>query len=428
MQFATHHRLTAIALLAIASFAPLHGEAASTPALEQLTLQATETLFVTHNRELLVARRATEGAEADVLSAAAPQNPNLSIGTSRISPSLGIGPGRLTEKRVDTVVGISQVFERGNKREIRTEAAQFNVAAARNDEADAGRQLLYQVQTAYYDLLLAQEKLGITSSTADLFDKSVAAAERRLQAGDIAVTELARIRVEALRARNDTSAARADRERNQLTLGYLIGAENESARITVIDPWPIDLAPRNVQNATTVIDQRADVRAALARVSAAEKSRDLARALRTRDITGGLQYERFPGDTANNSYGFTVSIPLFTRYQYSGEIRRAEIELQVAQENMERTRALATTDINRAGRDLAAAAERMRRSQDTLLPAAAKAADGAEFAYTRGAIGVMDLLDARRQFYAAQLDTATATADHAKTLAAWRSAIKISGN
>ena len=133
MQFATHHRLTAIALLAIASFAPLHGEAASTPALEQLTLQATETLFVTHNRELLVARRATEGAEADVLSAAAPQNPNLSIGTSRISPSLGIGPGRLTEKRVDTVVGISQVFERGNKREIRTEAAQFNVAAARND-------------------------------------------------------------------------------------------------------------------------------------------------------------------------------------------------------------------------------------------------------------------------------------------------------
>lgn len=422
------YHLAAIALAAMTSLWPLSGQAASVPALEQLTLQAAETLFTAHNRELLIARRTVEGAEADVLSAAAPLNPNLSIGTSRISPSLGIGPGRPTEKRVDTVVGLTQVFERGNKRELRTEAAQFNVAAARSDAADAGRQLLYQVRGAYYDLLLAQEKLDITSNTADLFDKSVGAAERRLQAGDIAATELARIRVDALRARNDASAARAERERNQLALSYLIGAEREAARITVIDRWPSDQLPKTVQNTQHLIDQRADVRAAQARVSVAEKSRDLARALRTRDITGGLQYERFPGDTANNSYGFTVSIPLFTRYQYSGEIRRAEIELLAAQENLERISALAAADIHRAGRELATAAERKNRSQDILLPAAEKAATGAEFAYTRGAIGIMDLLDARRQFYASRLDTATATADHAKAYAAWRSATKSSGD
>ena len=40
------------------------------------------------------------------------------------------------------------------------------------------------------------------------------------------------------------------------------------------------------------------------------------------------------------------------------------------------------------------------------LTAAEKAASGAEFAYTRGAIGVMDLLDARRQLYATRLELA----------------------
>ncbi len=418
--------LAAALLTAIVVFSPSHGRAASSAALDRLTLQAAESLFAERNRDLLAARRIVEGAEADVISAAAPPNPSLSIGTSRISPSLGIGAGRLTDKRVDTVIGLSQVFERGNKRELRSEAAQFNVAAARRDEADAGRQLLYQVQAAYYDLLLAQEKLAIASTTATLFDKSVTASELRVRAGDMAPTELARIRVDALRARNDASAARAEQQRSQLALGYLIGAEREADRIVATDSWPSDAVPRSSINFADILDQRADIQAAQARIKAAEKARDLARALRTRDITGGIQYERFPGDTANNSYGFTVSIPLFTRYEYAGEIRRADIELQAAQENLERSRAIAATEINRSERELTAAADRMRRSLDTLLPAASKAADGAEFAYTRGAIGIMDLLDARRQLYAAKLDTAAATADYAKALAAWRSATKIS--
>ena len=38
-----------------------------------------------------------------------------------------------------------------------------------------------------------------------------------------------------------------------------------------------------------------------------------------------------------------------------------------------------------------------RRFDDALLREAQRASDAAEFAYSRGAIGVMDLLDARRQ-------------------------------
>lgn len=396
--------------------------------LEHLTLKQAETIFAERNRELLSARRAAEGAEADVLSAAAAPNPELSMNTSQISPRNGIGSGKPSDKYVDTIIGMSQLFERGNKRGLRTAAAQFNAAAARNDENDAARQQRLALLAGYYDLKLAQERVSISGNAADLFDKSVAAAERRLRAGDIAATELARIQVDALRARNDARNAQAERERSQLALAYLIGAERNAAHIFAADPWPTGPVRTQPPVADDLLDQRPDIRAALDRVGAAEKNRELARALRTRDITAGVQYEHFPGDAANNSYGFTVSIPIFARYQYDGEIRRAEVELQAARENLERLRALALAELRRADSTLAAADERRHRLVDTLLPAAEKAANGAEFASTRGAIGVMDLLDARRQFYVAQLETIAAHAEYAKALAAKRSATAVNAD
>lgn len=416
-------------LLVLACTGAAVAAAAESPApvpttlLERLTLQHAEVIFAERNRELLGARRLTEGAQADVLSAAAPPNPELSMGTARINPRTGIGPGRPADKRVDTVIGMSQVFERGNKRGLRTEAAQFNAAAARHDENDVARQQRLALQTAYYDLKLAQERLRISSTTADLFEKSATAAGYRLRAGDIAATDLSRIQVDALRARNDARSAQAEREHSQLALAYLIGAERNAAHINATDPWPTGTDRSQTPVADDALEQRADIRAAQDRVNAAEKNLDLARALRTRDITAGLQYERFPGDAANNSYGFTVSIPIFSRYQYAGEIRRAGVELQAARENLERLRAVAMGEVRRADSSLAAAGERMHRFTDVLLPAAEKAANGAEFAHARGAIGLMDLLDARRQFYAAQLETISAHADYAKALAAKRSAI-----
>jgi cobalt-zinc-cadmium efflux system outer membrane protein len=165
------------------------------------------------------------------------------------------------------------------------------------------------------------------------------------------------------------------------------------------------------------------VQAAQARVELADKNRELARASRTRDITGSAQFQHFPGDFSNNTFGVGVSVPLFTNYYFEGEIRRAEVELQSARDNLERVRALAQGEIARSRADLDAALERVQRFRDTLSQEAQRAADGAEFAYSKGAIGVLDLLDARRQLYATRLEASNTLADYAKSLAAWQAAI-----
>jgi cobalt-zinc-cadmium efflux system outer membrane protein len=203
----------------------------------------------------------------------------------------------------------------------------------------------------------------------------------------------------------------------------MIGAEREAKSIHAVDNWPAAQLPADVPAIDRLLDGRADVQAAQARVGAAEKVRELARSLRTRDITAGVQYEHFPGEiSSENSYGFFVSVPLFTSYYYEGEIRRAESDLQAARDNLDRVRALALGEIAKSRSDLQSAADRVQRFREVLLNAAQKAADGAEFAYSRGAIGVMDLLDARRQLYATRLEAVAVQADYAKALAAWRAA------
>ena len=391
--------------------------------LEQLTLRQAEIFFAGRNREIQFGQRLVEGAQADRLSAAARPNPSVSLNSSALNSRQGIGSGDLRDKQINTAIGVQQLFERGNKRELRMEAADQNITASRGDYADIQRQQKVVLYAAYYDLVAAQEKLRITTETAGLFQKTIDAVERRLKAGDIAASDVARIRVDALRARNDARTAQAERQKAQTALAYVIGAEHDAARIKAVDNWPELSVASDTLEIEKALAGRADVQAAQARRAAAEKNSELARALRTRDVTGLVQFEHFPGDFSNNTFGIGVSVPLFTNYYFEGEIRRADVELQAARDSFERVRALALGEIVKSRADLDAAHERVQRFRESLLKEAQKAADAAEYAYTRGAIGVMDLLDARRQLYATRLEASSTQADYAKSLAAWQAAI-----
>lgn len=404
------------------------GERSPAPSLAHLSLADAEGLWLVHNREVKIARAAMEGAEADVVSAGQRPNPQLSVNVSTLSTNPGMGNGGVRDKMMDTVIGLSQTFERGGKREFRSEAARKLADAARDDYADTQRSQRMVLFQAYYDLLLAQEKQRIAEDTAALYRKTMATADLRFKAGDLSGGDTARIRVEAYRAENDARQAAGELARARLALAYLIGKEKEAATLYAADTWPATAPPP----ATTdvLVERRADVKAAEARVKAAEAARELARSLKTRDVTVGVSFEHNPTGTtwANNSYGVNVSVPLYWNYSYEGEIRRAEADLEAARETLDQVHALAVADVEGARSDLDNAAGRVKRYDDDLLKEAERAAKTAEFAFSHGALGVMDLLDARRTFKATQLDAASAKADYAKALAAWRAATTAENN
>jgi cobalt-zinc-cadmium efflux system outer membrane protein len=376
-----------------------------------LSLAEAEGLLVRNNRELQVARRGMESAEAQRLIAGARPNATFSVNSTAIASNV----------KPDTVFRIDQPFERGNKRELRLDAASGLQRAARHDYLDVLRQQLAALQGAYFDLKLAQEKSATLAENARLFSGTLSAAERRLKAGDLAPADVAKVQVDYERAQNDARSAQAELARAQLALAYLIAVETEGLELRATDPWP-PIERADGAAIEKAIDARPDVAASRARVEAAEKLRDLARAQRTRDVTLGAQYEYYPGNVPTNSVGFGFAVPLFTGYDFSGDIQKAEVDRYAALDALAKTRAQAGNELQRAAGDLNASAERVERFDASLLGAANRSAEASEFAFSRGAISVLEVLDARRTLRAVRLEALSARADFAKALAAWRAA------
>ena len=388
--------------------------AQTAPPAGALTLQAAETRLREASRDLQRARRDVERAQAATGSAAARPNATLSIDTTDINPRRGIGAGPAWDKQVDTTVRLEQTFERGGKRELRMARADALLDAARADQADAQRQQLRTLRIAYFDLKLAEDKLALLQQTLGLLDDTVARAEVRVKAGDLAPSDLERIRLDRLRAESDLRVAETAQRRAQAELARLLALEGMAGRLHASDPWP---RPNVVPaDAGELPADRPDLRAAQSRLQAAQQGRSLAESLRTRDITVGVQYEHFPPD-GRAMYGFGVSIPLFNGYDYSGEVDSAYAELGAAEDDRLRIAAEAGAELKLRRAELEVQAARAARYLDTVLPTARRSAEATEFAFRHGAVGVLDVLDARRTLRAIESEALDAQADLARARA-----------
>lgn len=409
------------------------------PSLNNLSLADAEKLFEENNREVMNAKRMLQLANAETEIAGAKPNPILSVGVSSININRGTGnynsvgnPNQngvigLWHQTYSTIVQVSQLYERGDKRLLRESVASKAVNAYEYDLQETIRKQHLQMVTSYYDLKLAQETMHIQESNISNYEKTLQATELRAKVGEVAASDLARIRVDVLRAKNDLRQAQANMQKAQFSLAYLIGKDQEAATIHVVDPWPEFDQNLTFKEEERLLSQRSDVMAADARIAQAQETQKLAQSFKTRDVTVALAYQHMPGQQPGvypDTIGATVNVPLFVNYQYHGEAARAEAIYDNAIETKGRVMASALGEVRRAKADLQAAIDKTIRFDKEILSEAQKTASSAEFAYKHGASNVIDLLDARRILRALQLEATSVKADYAKAMAAWQAAIR----
>ena len=382
-----------------------------------LSLNEAESMLQQHSRELRLANAALGGAVADVQVAGQRPNPDVSLNAASISPWSGYGSGGWKDKKMDTILRMDQLVERGGKRDLRIKGAEARLDAARFDVEETSRQQLGALRYAYYNLLLAQGKQFLARETADLYGKSVQVGKLRQKAGDIAPVDVSRLHIDKARADSEARQAQTELEQAQIALAYLIGRENDARSLKATDTWP---ALEDKMLKQLPLDQRPDLEAAKRRQIAAEADRDLARARKNRDVTVGMQYEHNLQNAPTNSYGLGVSVPLFIWHEYEGEIARAESELDTARLQYEQQQAQAVGQVAQARNALLSARDRIARLENGLLADAERVAKASEFAYAKGAMGLMDLLDSRRTLRQIQIEAASARADYAKALSDWQ--------
>ncbi|MEA3393991.1 MAG: TolC family protein [Pseudomonadota bacterium] len=396
------------------------------PALAQAPASAAVSLeqalqAARNNLDVALARNALAAARADIVSANRAPLPVLTTKLSQMDLQNGIGEGNfMTEKRVDKSIGLDWTWERGNKRELRTLTAERAATAAQADLDEIRTQQLLGVQAGFYNLLAAQERLTQVTQIERSAAQLATTAQKRVQAGDLAAQDAARTEIEAQRARSDVQLAELDRQRAALMLWQFTGLPTPPEQLQAQTDWPALTGDMPMTNSLdALVDARPDVRAALARVQAAQAALDGSTALRRSDITWGASYDHYPG-TSTALIELRMQMPLQWGYSYQGEIARANAQLAQAQDGLERTRRQARAELQRLQQEALNTAQRARAYEVDILPRARKVAEGAELAYSKGAMSLTDLLDARRTLRATLLDALTARADYAKAAGAWQ--------
>lgn len=403
-------------LLPFTSNAQSTGAPTLTVTLQQ-ALQAAQ-----ENLDVAVARRALAGAQADVTSADRAPLPVLSTSVSQIDLKNGNGNGRVLQDRTyDKSVGLDWTWERGNKRELRTLNAQRTADAARADLDETGLQQRLAALAAFYDLLAAQERVAEVGQIDANATELARIAARRLQAGDLSAQDTARTEIEAQRTRAELRQAELDRQRAALQLWQLTALSASPQQLQARADWPGQpgIGMDNEAAMDALIDDRADVRAARARVDAAQAALDGSSALKKSDITWGVSYNHYPG-TSPALMELRMSMPLQWGYAYQGEIGRASAQLGQAQDLLEKTRRQARQEFERLRHEVRSSAERVAAFDTEILPRARRVAEGAELAYRRGALSLTDLLDARRTLRITALEAVAARNDYAQALGSWQ--------
>ena len=374
----------------------------------------------TGNIDVSLARRALESARADVIAADHAPVPVFTAKASQIDLQNGIGSGTLAQKRIDKSFGLDWTLERGNKRALRTQAAQRTAEAAQADLAEARVAQQIAASSAFWDLAAAQERISHVQTVQQSAAQLAATAERRVRAGDLPAQEALRTDIEAQRATSDLQSAQLDRQRAELALAQLMGLPGGTALAAQAD-WPA--IRRDAPGAESAsVEDRTDVRAARRRVEAAQAALEGAMALRKTDVTVGSSIDHFPG-TSSRLLELRVQMPLqgvFGSYDQQGEIARAQSQVDLAADTLAKTLRVAETETRRLQQEMRTAADRAAGYESLVVPRARQVAAMAELAYSKGAMSLTELIDARRTLRSVLQEDIAARSDYARAFAAWQ--------
>lgn len=411
---ATRFRALCLTLLlldpSIEAFAALP-DALTWPEIQEIVLQK--------NLELQSVRQQIEASRADLERAGLRPNPTLSL--SDASWKTNQSP---VGRAGDLVAHLEQPIERGGKLQLRQTQGRAALQAAQFDLLRNERQILTRTAAAIIDLDNARSRQAAAQEIAATLDRAENIARRRLKAGDLSEVSVGRVTADAIRARNEVTVAQGDILEALQTLRVLLGSEalqSLEPRSFNIDSLPI---PKQLgQSGSSAADAvrtdatSPDTLAAEQREKAAEAALDLAKAQRTRDVTVGVQIERMPYSNVS-VFGVSASFPLFIFNDFSADIRRASSDLVSAQLETRRIELQLLADRLRLSHGLANARERESRLRDEALPVASRNAETTEYAFQRGAVSVLEVLDAQRTLRSVQIEVLNARADRLRAATA----------
>jgi len=385
----------------------------------QLSLDKAQEILLQNNLSIIAARYGVELARAQRLTASLSPNPTLSFGAEQfdvghpfrdlVTTNSNTAANRVYTFRFD------QVFERGDKRRLRTEAADFQLKAAEAQVLDATRQQMFQLKQLFYTAVLARENLRVAQENLYLIDSTEQLIKLHVETGDMAEWELIKFQTGKVQYQSDLVAAQLSYQQSVRDVLNLLGSQPANVLVAVATtgpnqtPPPLSDAPLEVLGDLHVqpvaisipdLQQRAlanrpDVIAAQRTLDAAQRALDLAYALRHRDVDVAMEYQREGGE---NTVGVVVSVPLFLHNNHQGEINQAVAQIAQAKTALAQVTLQALTDVDKAYRAYELSQKLLQLYASETVARAEESFRIAGVSYKEGNTSLLELRDAQRTY------------------------------
>lgn len=368
----------------------------------RITLEDAIQMALQHNHNLLAQRSTIQQNQAEEITANLRPDPVL-FGDAQFLPIFQPNQfsGDYLNNSAQFDVGISYLFERGQKRQRRLQAAKDQTAVTVSTVADNERTLTFQVAQAFINVELAESSLDLAQQDLGSFQNTVAISDAQYQAGDISEDDLLKVKLQMLQFQTDVSQARLTTVQDLSDLRQLLGYESVPADYDVAGQFEYAAVPGNLEDfQMKALQGRPDLRAAQLGVTAANSQLALQKAIGKRDVTGQINYTHVADVSTASLFG-QVQLPIFDRNQ--GEIARAQYAINQAREQEQSTNNQVLTDVHDAYESVRSNDAIVDLYRSGYLDEAQQDRDISEYAYRRGAASLLDFLDAERSYRATQL-------------------------
>jgi cobalt-zinc-cadmium efflux system outer membrane protein len=352
-------------------------------------------LAIERNQALRAQRLTIDESKADEITAALKPNLNVTFGAAGLSV---FSPSQFTFGTADNLVvynaGLGYTFERGGKREKRTTVARDTTDVTAKGVLDAQRQVRFQTEQAFINVLLAKSTLDLTRENLKNFSQVVDVNQQRVTAGDLAEGDFLPISIQKLQFETDVSAAEIGLVQARASLRQFVGFETVSDDFEVTGDLAYTAQPANLDDLRRdALASRPDLLAAQSSLKLAQDSAALARANRARDVNGSLGYMRA---TASDTLGAGVSFDLPFRDRNQGNILHADIAVRQAAETEASVRFGVLTDVSNAFAAFQTSEKIVKLYESGYLEQTRRSLEITSYAFQRGATSLLNLLDAER--------------------------------
>jgi cobalt-zinc-cadmium efflux system outer membrane protein len=413
---------TSLAVSAVLACAVAQAGFAQSTAPTSVTLDEAVQMALQHNHNLLAARTTINQSEAEETTANLRPNPAL-FGDWEYLPffSPSNWNGTYLHDSTEADLGLSYLLERGKKRQHRLQAAKDVTAQTRSQVADNERGVAFSVASLFVSVQLAESTLELAERDLKSFQQTVELGELRYTKGAISEDDYLKIKLQLLQFETDDQQAQLAKVQALSDLRQLLGYESVSSDYDVAGPFDYQPVKGNLEDfQLKALQNRPDLRAAQQGVTAAQSQYDLQKAIGKPDVTVQANYSHVNGTNTGTVYG-SVPLPIFNRNQ--GEIARTRFAITQAQEQEKATNGQALTDVRDAYEALRVNDRVVQLYRSGYLDVAQKDRDIAEYAYQRGAVSLLDFLDAERNYRATQLAYRQAVASYLLALEQLRQAV-----